>query len=442
MNSRTSLVAPLLATLTWSASLAACGDDGSQVPPRVGALPSGATPTAGPAPVPPAPSSTAQDRGRAPAARLRDRPDPRVAPAVRSALREGRELSHAGRHVEALAAFERALAANPGSARLRCEAGFVAFRAGRLDVAERYVRAALRSLENDQAPPPSLVQPLASCLFNAGLVAEANGKPEDARRSYQRSLAIRPNATVQARLDALAAPSAAPASSVPPAAASASEQARAAFCELSGGMDVACGEAVTPDVTVQHPSTAGSPGLDAEVAVATSDDTPFEASTYALHVVYGSSRVVGTIGYEWNPGIGGVSAETEVQRFEWLDVLPGGAPELVLELVSRENDEDMGVCERNGGTTVDLFVCSADDGSLNCAKVRVRETRYFERDEGCEEDSGPATAEQRGYHLAYRFEGGSLVLTREPESPEGPPAGLGGRIRIATLLADPTLGWP
>ena len=50
---------------------------------------------------------------------------------------------------------------------------------------------------------PTSPQPRASLLYNLGLIEQKLGHGDAARRSYQQSLALRPNADVQAALDSL-----------------------------------------------------------------------------------------------------------------------------------------------------------------------------------------------------------------------------------------------
>jgi hypothetical protein len=131
--------------------------------------------------------------------------DPARAAEVRAAVREGRRAARAQRWDDALAAFDRALRIVPGAPRVRCEAGFVAHRAGNDRRAAREMDLALALLPDPErgSVPEELRVPLAMCFYNRGLVHEALEKPWHAARSYESSLALRPHPAVQARLDAL-----------------------------------------------------------------------------------------------------------------------------------------------------------------------------------------------------------------------------------------------
>lgn len=116
-------------------------------------------------------------------------------------LREARAASHAGRHGEAYSIFTTLVQELPGRERLRCEMGYVALRAGQIDDAEREVA---RALDRWATPPRRRDRgAYAMCLYNRGLVAEERDDAALAARVWRRSLAIRPNPTVRARLEAL-----------------------------------------------------------------------------------------------------------------------------------------------------------------------------------------------------------------------------------------------
>ena len=118
-------------------------------------------------------------------------------------LRRARTLARRGQYAEALAIFDRLIAATPMPARLRCEAGFVATRLGDLTRATALLDDGLRQHGPPDAVPPQMRLPLAQCLFNRGRVAEIRGHVTQAAGLYRTSLQLRPDAQVQARLDAL-----------------------------------------------------------------------------------------------------------------------------------------------------------------------------------------------------------------------------------------------
>lgn len=136
---------------------------------------------------------------------------------VADELREARALVDAHRDADALPRFLRLSAAEPGNPRLHCETGFVAFRAGSLDVARREYEAGLGMFSRSGSVTEERRVPYAMCLFNAGVLAERSGERDDAIGYFQRSLSLRPNATVERHLaSARAMPSDEPEPERPP----------------------------------------------------------------------------------------------------------------------------------------------------------------------------------------------------------------------------------
>jgi hypothetical protein len=137
----------------------------------------------------------------------RAEPEPPAAEDARawlSRLRDARRLHHDGEHAAALAAFRTLLEDRPGSTRLRCEAGLVAYRSGDLDEAERLTTVALRTWRQPVSGAERI--PFAMCLYNRGLVARDRSDPDVAADVWRRSLELRPNHTVAAALAELNEP--------------------------------------------------------------------------------------------------------------------------------------------------------------------------------------------------------------------------------------------
>ena len=83
----------------------------------------------------------------------------------------------------------------------RCNEGWSKFKAGEFAAAKLDFDAALIVLERAQDDKGR--RSLGACLYNRGRIAEQEGKVAEARGLYRRSLAVRPNDTVSARLDSL-----------------------------------------------------------------------------------------------------------------------------------------------------------------------------------------------------------------------------------------------
>lgn len=362
---------------------------------------------------------------------------------LRAAIREGRAKTRVRDHVAALADFRRALAIDGTSARLRCEAGFVAFRAGELDEAERWIQLALGRLPND--PPEALKVPVAMCLFNAGLVYEAKGRKAEAREVWTRSLALRANAAVQRRLEGLGAVEVETPVALTGSFEAIARRLRDAYCEEGAAgftrEDLQSCDQI--EENVRTPTGATSAALDARLIEHSVLVLGADVNVTLVLKAGRQARAV-PIASLYSPGTMGMSADYEVQRFELVDVIPGGAPEVVLQVRQMENDEDMGVCERNGGTDQRTWVCGLVDEAVRCAALPMEATTYFERDEGCCEEGDecePPVSETTGYRYAFTFEGGHAVVTRgtattESSFTEEPLEGWIGRHALATMLRE------
>ncbi len=107
-------------------------------------------------------------------------------------MTEGRKLAGEKKWVEATKAFEAALAANPGDPRALAELGYAAYHADDLRKATATNAKALEAATDPQLK--------AQVLFNEGMVAEKQNNKELAKKSYEASLKLRPNTTVEKRL--------------------------------------------------------------------------------------------------------------------------------------------------------------------------------------------------------------------------------------------------
>lgn len=145
---------------------------------------------------PPAPASATSSAVAAPDAAAAA-PAPTFA-TYETALSGGRKLAKAGALAEAKAAFEAALRLRTEDATALSELGYVELKLGNdgeaLAITDRAIAA---------ATDPKLK---AASLYNRGRLLEQRGDLPGAKAAYTESLALRPNATVQARLDKLGSP--------------------------------------------------------------------------------------------------------------------------------------------------------------------------------------------------------------------------------------------
>lgn len=115
-----------------------------------------------------------------------------------AALSGGRKLAKAGALADAKAAFEAALRLRAEDATALSELGYVELKLGNADAALAITDRAIAA-----AADPKLK---AASLYNRGRLLEQRGDLPGAKAAYTESLALRPNATVQARLDKLGGP--------------------------------------------------------------------------------------------------------------------------------------------------------------------------------------------------------------------------------------------
>ncbi len=112
--------------------------------------------------------------------------------AYRTAMQEGRTQTRAKAYDAAIAAFGRALARRPNDARALAERGYARLLASDLDGARTDLELARQRTQD-----PARLGPI---WFNVGLVAEAAGNPDGARRAFALSNELRPGKAVAARL--------------------------------------------------------------------------------------------------------------------------------------------------------------------------------------------------------------------------------------------------
>ena len=128
----------------------------------------------------------ARPRGAEPAV------DPRQAQRL---LAAGRAAIARGALQSGIEQLERASKLLPKSALIHGELGWALFRAGKLDPAERELRAAL-ALKAGRAARGAF-------LYSLGRVQEVRGNKHAAMEAYKKSLFLRPNKAARGRLDAL-----------------------------------------------------------------------------------------------------------------------------------------------------------------------------------------------------------------------------------------------
>jgi hypothetical protein len=387
-------------------------------------------------------------------------PEPAAPTAVqaigwRRRMQEARRLAHAGQGVEAFAIFAELIHERPSARGLRCEAGFVAFRAALLDDAEREIT---RALDGWPTPPPARERvPLAMCLYNRGLIAEARHDAATAGDAFRRSLALRPNATVQAHLDALGA-SAASVASVAEEEHEEEEDEDEDDPYADGVFtfdewlaeqreEGVIGEGDALETTVlEEASTSTYRFRIVETVSPAADDEPESVEQRLVMTTPTDTLELTSVGFE--------------RYFSWYDDhasienvrLVDGPPELgtIVAVVTRSwgrqdgpEGSRTGVEETGSDDTLVLFaerrewalatvaLASAATSSCDLCDGEYERTH--------EEEEEPYVPYVRGYALTWEVDGADLVLGLDPDVeitvPE--PSPRLGRVPLATLFPEP-----
>lgn len=387
--------------MVFASPLAACGSESSptpaaQAPRRVEApaLPETVTPPEA-APIAPdtAPVVAPATPPEIAAPTRRRHEGPRLSAAQRAtlaaALQEGRQLTRAGQHREALTRFEAALAIAPGAWRVECEAAFVAWRAEDAESADAHVRRALLGVPPGFVPEAQRV-PTAMCLFNAGLIHAARGRTDQARDVWEASIRLRPNATVSARLAALPPSTftAPPWQSMPATtpldvllAAMRDDACANGLAAVEAGSDCSAARLV-PRRLSERPDDIEAYLVDGDFPV--SPEMREGDQLYrALVVRSGGVLHARVLGQSFNAGLGRSNTNIDV-RFEFDDVLPGGRAELMVHVSDVDGSSDGFSQETN--TSHHVILCSTDSGVLRCISLPLASVYMYTDDDGDTEE--------------------------------------------------------
>jgi hypothetical protein len=240
------------------------------------------------------------------------------------ALEEGRKLSRAKDYKAAIAAFDRALAIDPGNAKVLSEVGWAALQANDLARAEDANTKALASTHDTNLR--------AMILYNQGRVFEAKNEKAKAIALYDKSLALRDNPEVASRRKSLEAKAPPPAPPVPCASPVADV---GALCTcLFGDKTDYLGSGANPACEAEKDvPPLGDPRLS--VVKWSGGDMAETAHMLALSDEKGV-RVLADLGHDYEPGAFGVHNTSEVKGGDAKTV--NGKSVVVVR--SEENDND------------------------------------------------------------------------------------------------------
>ncbi len=328
------------------------------------------TPVA-PTPVAPVPHVSARDKALAHFDA--DTAKTQVA-AFRQHLADGRKAVKAKDYAAGITAFEAALAIDANHPGTLGELGWAAYLSGDLTKAERWTQRAIAMATEDRTR--------GAVLYNLGRIHEDRGDRNEAALAYQRSLALRPNATVTQRLATLESGGATPEAhecdatlhaGSPPLDLCAAFVAKLAADPTYTENKCFDGETQPGEVAVDAAGqvAGGEPmtiiSLDVGQGVkATSfgverwlDSGGSETERY-LAVLLGDRWFTLNLGTEYNPGVGYIGEDLAVTSIRAEDVVTGGRPELVVELRFSRHDGDYGDNVSDGSVVDSVGVISID----------------------------------------------------------------------------------
>ena len=283
-------------------------------------------------------------------------------------LKKGRKQVRAGKVEAGIKTFRGALHLDPNNARLLGELGFAALKLSDYVLARRASRDCVRHSHD--------LKVSGSCYYNLGRALEAEEDIAGAAEAYRQSLVARPdNKIVKRRLAELGEA----------AAAKEQEQEAATAC---GG--ISCDpaesvEALCERLQARVRSMAGleSEGEEAacevaarqavdgerlkEVALLLVEDPDGLGEAWYFLAMKGEGGWVnaGEIGYLYNPGVFGISEEAEVE-VSVEDTIPGGDPEVVVELRLTRADTDMDIGEYEFVDRKQRTICELHSKGASC----------------------------------------------------------------------------
>lgn len=281
------------------------------------------------------------------------------------ALAEGRKRAGEKKWADAVAAFERAVAARPGEPRAMAELGYAAGMAGDADKA---------ALWNDKALAAA-TDPVtqAQVHYNQGKVLEKQGKKDQARGHYERSLALRPNATVSAALSGLGVHAGNCDKVFPSVAAlcgcySTSKDKRDEIMIGfgSGETKLTCTE--SKDVK-KSGAKASSLSVIRWGNAEDSGEHPWEL----LYTASGGTRPIAKLGLDYEPGAFGVHNSAGVTSIETKEV--GGKQVAEVSWWQSNTDSNMAGLQLYEFETKNVTLCVLEDSKATCPITVVTEER-------------------------------------------------------------------
>jgi tetratricopeptide (TPR) repeat protein len=281
------------------------------------------------------------------------------------ALAEGRKRAGEKKWTDAAAAFERAVAARPGDARAMAELGYAAGMAGDADKAAKWNDKALAAATDPVTQ--------AQVHYNQGKLLDKQGKKDQARTHYERSIALRPNATVSAALAALGAPAGSCDKAFPSVAAlcacyaSAKEKREEIMVGFgSGEAKLACAES-------KEVKRAGAKASGLSIIRWGNPEDSGEHPWELLYAAAQGTRSIAKLGIDYEPGAFGVHNQAGVTAIETKEL--GGKQVAQVSWWQSNTDLNMAGMQLFEYETKNVTLCVLEDTKATCPITVVVEER-------------------------------------------------------------------
>lgn len=344
------------------------------------------------------------------------------------ALNAGRKAAKAGNYDEAISLFEKALKLDPNHPGALGELGWAAFKKGDLKRARHATNLAIANVK--QMPRKGAL------LYNLGRIDEQEGNVELAIDHYKRSLSVRDNKIVKARIESLGA------TPPPPSGSDASKPIETVeqMCASILDDDFFCDDEETDCGCVAYKHTknpvAGATIAEAAVFAAGAFTSGLGEEAYGYFGIKTPKRgwqILDMVGDASMPGISYINNDYEIRQLEFAQLIDGGEAEVVMVAQRRESDGDYSsnVLEYEWVST--MFICQVAAAGPVCTAFKV------DSDIGMSKmmDDGPAPdVEEWGplgaaiWKVTTSFADGAITIAKA----EGdPPSDLLGTHAIADL---------
>jgi Flp pilus assembly protein TadD len=340
--------------------------------------------------------------------------------AYRAALVEGRRLHHKKEYAAAVKAFDQALVAAPDDARALFELGWSAMFAGDLARAESVTRRVLAESHDADIR--------GGAFYNLGRILERRGLVADALASYHQSLVERRNATVTERLEKLQAAAAHVEDSLRAQPLAGPYPTLAAYCSAHVPAETSrfvcdaasdeLGEYEGPPAIV----TPSAPYEEVRIFVTASplfDSGEVGSGEVFYHLALRTKAgwfVSDELATVYNPGAFGISASIETSAFAERQVIPGGAPEIVLRFAVSVRDSNMAGAEANFTNSTAELVCGIGaSGAPSCTRpLEIASDGGVDyalwRDDQAELGPPPGEDSHGGWSLELAYADGAVEL--------------------------------